>query len=46
MKYFKHILDIFLHFVFILDTFEDLGNGVDTPEKDAYLPKMLCFNIS
>lgn len=45
MKYFNRFSTFFLHFFFALDTFEDLEYGMGTSEKNANLPKMLCFDI-
>lgn len=43
-----NILNIFLMFLFVFafGTFEDLESGMNTPEKNAQLPKMLCLEIS
>lgn len=42
-----NILNIFLVFLFVFafGTFGDLESGMNTPEKNAQLPKMLCLEI-
>lgn len=42
------VLNMFLMFLFVFafGTFEDLESGVNIPEKNARLLKMLCLEIS